>query len=198
MTHPSRSSPTEALTLSGVRIDLAAPDPDDIRVEDLAQALSQACRFGNQPSRFYSVAEHALFVAALVEAEHPDRPDLIEAALHHDDYKAYTGDLLPAVRVLCGEAYTSLVARLKPAIAASIGFDVDLLEHPAVIAANDRATAIEAAHLQEHPAWDWTRPDGRPPIVTDFTGGIDSETARIAWLSRANDLRRLDISPFVS
>jgi hypothetical protein len=195
--HPNRPSPTALVTLRGA-VDLAAPRVEDIYIEELALALSHESRFGGFTSRFYSVAEHALFVSELVQESHPDRPDLVEAALHHDDYKAFTKDLTDPVRVMLGGAYEALVRRLNVAIADAVGFDVALLEHPVVVGANDRAGVIEAAHLCQDPAWDWTRADGDAPTHPAFLGGLPSETVRIEWLGRANGLRALDINPLVS
>ena len=78
-------------TASGVRLDLDDPRPDDITLSDVAAALSKTCRFGAQARSFYSVAQHAVLVADLVEdAGHPE---LALAALHHDSHEAYACDL---------------------------------------------------------------------------------------------------------
>ncbi len=69
-------------------------------MQDLAHALSNRCRFGGHNSRFYSTAEHALLIASFVAAGHPAHPDVIEAALHDADHKAYVGDTPSPVREL--------------------------------------------------------------------------------------------------
>jgi uncharacterized protein len=73
-------------TVSGRKLDLDDPKPDQICLEDIASALSKVCRFGAQPKRFYSVAQHAVHVSRMVEDG--GRPDLALAALHHDSHEA--------------------------------------------------------------------------------------------------------------
>jgi len=54
-------------TASGVRFELDAPRPEDIRIEDAANGFSGVCRMGAQAREFFSVARHALLVCRLVE-----------------------------------------------------------------------------------------------------------------------------------
>lgn len=74
-------------TYTGRRIDLEAPTPAMICLEDIVQGLGHCCRFAGQVEDFYSVAQHAVLVSLLV-----DRPFAWEA-LNHDDTEAYMGDL---------------------------------------------------------------------------------------------------------
>lgn len=71
------------LTLSsGHSLDLSDPRPQDIRVEDIAAALAKICRFGAQPTSFYSVAQHAVGDLVLVVGSSHD------AASVEDGHKA--------------------------------------------------------------------------------------------------------------
>ena len=47
-------------TFSGVLFWPLLPNPDDIRIADIAHALSQQCRFAGHTRTFYSVAEHSV------------------------------------------------------------------------------------------------------------------------------------------
>jgi hypothetical protein len=77
----SPPDPTTAIaTASGRTVDLYAPDPAQIALEDIAQALALTRRFAHA-ARFTSLAEHALLVSQLVEHDHDDDPELVEAAL---------------------------------------------------------------------------------------------------------------------
>ena len=73
-------------TFSGVHFHPLDPHPEDVRIEDIAHALSNVCRYAGHSRFFYSVAEHSVYVAGLV------RPELRLAALVHDGGEAYTGD----------------------------------------------------------------------------------------------------------
>ena len=74
-------------TYSGVLLDYANPQPEDICIDDIAYQLANTCRFRASTTQWYSVAEHAIRVAEFV----PDELKL--AALHHDSHEAYTGDI---------------------------------------------------------------------------------------------------------
>lgn len=73
--------------VNGRRIDLSSPTIEDVDVPSIACGLSKICRFTGQLRDFYSVAQHAILVASLV-----DRP-LRFAALHHDDSEAFLNDM---------------------------------------------------------------------------------------------------------
>ena len=74
-------------TFSGGRFHPLKPRIEEVRIEDIAHALSLKCRYSGQCARFYSVAEHSVLVAALVE------PRWQPAALLHDAGEAYLADL---------------------------------------------------------------------------------------------------------
>jgi hypothetical protein len=54
-------------TYSGGVLDLEAPTSEMIRIEDIVQGLSNTCRFSGQVEEFYSVLQHAMLVASLVD-----------------------------------------------------------------------------------------------------------------------------------
>ncbi len=59
---------------------------EDICIEDIAHSLALICRFGGQCAYFYSVAQHSVNVAELVNKNKL-------AALLHDASEAYLGDM---------------------------------------------------------------------------------------------------------
>ena len=56
-------------TFSGVLFRPLLSNPDDIRIADIAHALSQQCRFAGHTRTFYSVAEHSVRVSLLCRPE---------------------------------------------------------------------------------------------------------------------------------
>lgn len=64
------------------------PREDEVRIEDIAHALSLVCRFAGHCRTFYSVAEHSVRVSDACS------PVARPAALLHDAAEAYVGDMV--------------------------------------------------------------------------------------------------------
>ena len=79
-------------TYSGLKINPFALSSDDIRIVDIAHALSNQCRFTGHVKHFYSVAEHSIACSRLV----PDSDSLW--ALLHDASEAYIQDIASPVK----------------------------------------------------------------------------------------------------
>lgn len=75
-------------TQSGVYVNVINPTPDMIVIEDIAHSLSNLCRFGGHTKDFYSVAQHSILCADLVEGKEHKL-----AALLHDASEAYLIDV---------------------------------------------------------------------------------------------------------
>ncbi len=74
-------------TVTGAPMNLLAPNPKDLTELVIATGLGNVCRYSGQISHFYSVAQHSLLVARLVE----DR--LKPLAQMHDGSEAILGDV---------------------------------------------------------------------------------------------------------
>lgn len=97
------------ITYSGIDIDPLNPRPEQIKLIDIAHALSNVCRFGGQCPTFYSVACHSMYVADLL----PRR--LAIEGLLHDASEAYCGDMIKSLKVLCPD-YQAVEKRFEAAI----------------------------------------------------------------------------------
>jgi hypothetical protein len=75
-------------TVSGRKVHVLDPMPEDILIEDIAHSLSHVCRFGGHVAQFYSVAQHSVGVSRNVPKVHA------RAALLHDAAEAYIGDVI--------------------------------------------------------------------------------------------------------
>jgi len=91
-------------TVSGVDIDVTDPRPEDIRLEDIAHALTYVCRYGGHTSQFYSVAEHSLLVCKHLETQMGiSDPEILLMALLHDASEAYLLDIPSPIKTLLPE-----------------------------------------------------------------------------------------------
>ena len=68
-------------------------------IETIAHSLSLACRFGYQPRYFYSVAQHSILVAKLMQ--HFGSPKIGLEGLLHDAAEFVYGDLATPVKRAC-------------------------------------------------------------------------------------------------
>lgn len=147
MTITAKRNVTEMETYSGRYVDLVHPLPEQISLSDIAVGLANACRFGNQVSRFYSVAEHSVRCAEAVKSDYK------LAALFHDAHEAYTGDITaPMKRTLelaAPNALKDLQTRLDVAICVHFGrfTPMDLKAEP-VKTVDDLIMFREAAGLK--------------------------------------------------
>ncbi|MBU6429149.1 MAG: phosphohydrolase [Cyanobacteria bacterium REEB65] len=109
-------SPTGIQTYTGVFVDPFAPDPDSIRIEDIAHALSLQCRFSGHVRRHWSVAAHSCLVSDLCPVEHA------LAGLLHDATEAYLVDVPRPVKHHPGMAmYREAETALEAVVAARFG-----------------------------------------------------------------------------
>jgi hypothetical protein len=104
----NRYSPTgtSILTWSGQSVELTAPDPATIRIEDIAAGLAHQERFTGQCPLRPTIAQHSLavrYIATELWARQSRRTvlrALARAALMHDAAEAYVGDCSGAVKLM--------------------------------------------------------------------------------------------------
>jgi len=141
-------------TQSGLYFNLLNPRPEDVRIEDIAHALANLCRFGGHTRRFYSVAQHSLLVAELVP------PGLAFQALLHDAAEAYCGDMISPLK-MCVPGYVTIQKRIEAAVAERFNIPHEL---PAEIKRADLvALATERRDLMPDCPHKWDCLDGVEP-----------------------------------
>lgn len=105
--------------LSGRRLDLLNPSPEDIEIEDIAHGLARVARWNGQTqgAHAFSVAQHVLLVEEIAASLHPDWPDVWRlAALLHDSAEYVIGDLISPFKTAIGLDYKSFEMKLLEAI----------------------------------------------------------------------------------
>ncbi len=105
--------------LSGRRLDLLAPEPRDIEIEDIAHGLARVARWNGQTKGDYafSVAQHSVVVTDIVTALWPSSTANERlAALLHDAPEYVIGDLISPFKTAIGLDYKSFELNLLEAI----------------------------------------------------------------------------------
>ncbi|SIQ38049.1 hypothetical protein [Aquipseudomonas alcaligenes] len=91
------------LTISARKFDLLNPTAAMVRTSDIVHALSLVCRFTGHCAYHYSVAQHSLLVASILEREGCS-PEEQLVGLLHDASEAYVNDLTRPLKLLLVEA----------------------------------------------------------------------------------------------
>lgn len=171
---------------SGAMLDLRAPDPSRINIDDIAYALSHLARYTGHASRFLSVAEHCVHVSLLVPT------DCAREALLHDASEAFCGDVSAPLKMLCPD-YRLVEERLQRAIAKR--FDLRWPMPEAVKSADLQMLAYEARACMPHEsngesrsAWAWVM--ALPAVAAGAIErlGRPPEEARRLFLNRAEEV----------
>jgi hypothetical protein len=158
----TRVAGSQIQTLSGRRVDPFAPDRGQIDFDDIAQALSNQCRFGGHCRVFYSVAQHSCLATDLVAARGGDATDQLWALLH-DAPAAYRVDLPHPLkhRSELGHLYRQAEVLLQEAICQR--FDLPA-EPPPSLKPIDRTLLATERRALSKTAWDWPELEGIGPL----------------------------------
>jgi len=138
--------------LSGRRLDLLDPSPDDIEISDIAHGLARVARWNGQTlgEHAFSEAEHALIVEAILSDRAPNRSssDAL-AALLHDAPEYVIGDLISPFKTAIGLDYKAFEHRILGAIHVRFGLPATLPPQltAAIKAADTVAAYFEATRL---------------------------------------------------
>jgi hypothetical protein len=163
-------------TYSGGRFYPHAPRASDVRIDDIAHALSNMCRFTGHCSHFYSVAQHSVLVAGAVA-----KPYRLQALLH-DASEAYLVDIpRPLKRLPQFAGYLAMEAATQAAIYEAFGIEPDEASNQAVDFADKVLLATEARDLmprREAHLWSWL-PEPEPWQIEP----LSPKHARAAFLS---------------
>jgi len=189
-------------SVSGRVIHFLAPKPEEIDLHDLALGLSQLPRFTGQVRPFWSVANHSLLVAGILEPLATvelgrNWCSLPLWGLMHDSAEAITNDISKhlksclLVHDLDGEVvpFKVIEDRILEAIAARFNLPwpqprPDLLQW-----ADDVALATERRDLMAPSARPWTYklPE---PLAEKLRPDFEPEVTRLAFLAAFETLSR--------
>lgn len=154
--------------LSGRRLDLLNPKPEDIEIEDIAHGLARVARWNGQTvgDHAFSVAQHSVLVANIVAAIETDfSARLLCAALLHDAAEYVIGDLISPFKSAIGLDYKAFEQRLLAAIYKRFGIgEIDDYAVSAIKRADTIAAYYEATLLAGFAPDEAERFFGRPAL----------------------------------
>lgn len=110
----TRMTKTMMQTFSGKVVDLAHFTEDDVRMVDIAHALSIITRFTGHTTEPYSVAQHSIMVSRIIE------PRYALWGLLHDASEAYLGDVSRPLKSMLSD-YRGLERHVQQTIAKRYG-----------------------------------------------------------------------------
>lgn len=176
-------------TFTGKQFTPYAPQADQIEIEDIAHSLALQCRFNGHIKRFYSVAEHSVYVSYLVS------PVARLKALLHDAPEAWIGDMVaplkwtfPEFHVLEDTLMSAVEQKFDVPVSAAINEEVHTADQWIV---HQEAKALFPARNHGLLKLWKPCPDFKPPFHIDFGElGRDPVTAKAMFLSRFNELVR--------
>lgn len=181
--------------LSGRRLDLLAPQPEDIEIEDIAHGLARVARWNGQTvgDHAFSVAQHSLVVADIVRTLEPQfEAREVCAALLHDAPEYVIGDLISPFKAAIGLNYKAFEQKLLAAIYDRFGLgQIDAYVVSTIKRADTVAAYYEAVSLAGFEPAEAERFFGHP-ILPDT---VDRELRTLTPLS-TNDAQTRFLDEF--
>jgi 5'-deoxynucleotidase YfbR-like HD superfamily hydrolase len=137
--------------LSGARLDLLEPSPEDVNILDIAHGLARVARWNGQTigKHAYSVAQHSLLVESIFRKYCKQNniittPQELMAALLHDAPEYVIGDMISPFKAVLGGNYGKVEDRLQGAI--HLRFNLPEKITPELKALIKKADLIAAFH----------------------------------------------------
>jgi 5'-deoxynucleotidase YfbR-like HD superfamily hydrolase len=164
---------------SGAWFDFCAPSSSEFTIDDIAQGLSNICRYSGQCREFYSVAEHSLLVSEIAEGFEFE-------ALLHDAAEAFLGDVTRPLKQMLPE-FKRIEAEVERAILDRFGVEGPM--PPQVKQADLRVLAAEQRQIMPEGTDGWVRGqkvDPAPVVVRH----LPPEQAKKAFLARFEALHQ--------
>jgi len=176
-------------TFTGRPFSLERPRAADVHILDVAQSLSNACRYYGHTSRFYSTAEHSVWVSRMVPAP------LALQGLLHDAPEAYHGDLTRPMKLLLGlrSGYFRIEKRVTAVVHEAFDLPPELADE--VLEADTAICSVERIYF--HPRacpWKFSTPMPRGVRLE----GWEPTRARREFLLRFAELTGADGAALLS
>jgi len=163
-------------TYTGKQFFPQNPQPDSIDIHDIAHHLAHICRFVGACTRFYSVAQHSIFLSHRVLGEYA------LWGLLHDAAEAYLGDIVSPVKQHM-HVFKEMEQKVLHTIAKR--FNLEWPMPRTIKEADFRMLATERRDVMRATEWDWDI--GAKPY-DQFIMPTDCTQAEVSFLSRYNTI----------
>lgn len=172
-------------TYTGGKFDFNDLENSDIRIEDIAHALSMICRYSGHCLKFHSVAEHSVFVSKHVP------PEFALEGLLHDATEAYINDMVSPLKPLFPE-FKKLESKIWDQICRTFWLTPGI-KSPEVKWADNLALGTEVAqNMIKGPEWSWV-----PPKCDEELKFLSPPAAEMLFLDRYEELTGFKVERFV-
>jgi hypothetical protein len=165
-------------TYTGRVFEPMVPSAEQINIEDIAHALSMTCRFNGHCTKFYSVAEHSVWVSRNVS------PRFALWGLLHDAAEAYVSDVARPIKPFIA-GFEEIEEGIMGAVKARYGLAGSMPE--AVHEADLRMLATERGQLMAPCERKWEEIEGYAPYPIELPCWSPAK-AKQAFLSRYSEL----------
>lgn len=166
------------LLASGGYFYFEEPEESHFTIEDIAQALSNTCRFNGHCRQFYSVAQHCVLVSSHLPAA------LRWQGLMHDAAEAFIGDVTRPLKRLLPD-YVAIEGRIQSAVFKKLGLPSELDLHVKIM--DLRALLTEQRDVMKN--WDeWPCLSGLTPFQEPILP-LFPHLARELFLNRCMEVK---------
>ncbi|MFN4278320.1 MAG: transcriptional regulator [Ferrovibrio sp.] len=156
------------------------PRPNEVFIDDIAEALAKQCRYNGHCKPFYSVAQHSVLVSLVVPPKHA------LAGLMHDAAEAYIGDTVRPLKMVLEKAAPGVLRGIADRIDRAIAerFLIPPAPFEVIKHADNTVLATEKRDLMEE-GGDWgPLPEPLPVRIVPLTW----EAAKEQFLQRFRQL----------
>jgi 5'-deoxynucleotidase YfbR-like HD superfamily hydrolase len=186
-------------TVSGKKIDITNPDPNDIDIVDIAWGLSRIPRFcgATIPLIPYSVAQHSIQVMEECGVLSPNKASVAALKMHgllHDAAEAYISDIpspvkhIPGIKEKIKEVENNLIVTIYKAFNITLPNEGELvIVHKADLVQQ----AIEAYNFMYSRGKEWKLPPISFQKLQEFKEPMKSIDAYECFCKNFNELRNL-------
>ena len=155
-----------------MKFDILDPQPDMVRIEDIAHALSQVNRFGGHGKFPYPVSQHCRLGSYVIDDQ------FAFDFLLHDASEAYIGDMARPLKhfSVAGDEYRKVEAKLQAVILDAFGLGA---EPPEVKVVDNAMLYAEKEQIMFGVEWDYKWADSDKPADVKIIETSFSENKRL-------------------